>query len=60
MERVTVEAGLEQHHVTVLEAVELPADVAHLDSSLADMDGDAFPHGARWTWNGSEAFVSVE
>jgi hypothetical protein len=25
----------------------LPAGVAHLDSGLADVDGDAFPHGAR-------------
>merc|ERR1719205_215874 len=29
---------------SVLHAVELPAGIAHLDSSLADVDGDAFPH----------------
>merc|ERR1712080_461119 len=28
----------------VLHAVELPAGVAHLDSSLSNMNGDAFPH----------------
>lgn len=31
----------------MLHAVELPAGVAHLDTGLADVDGDAFPHGAR-------------
>ena len=29
----------------VLHAVQLPAGVAHLDSGLADMDRDTFPHG---------------
>merc|ERR1719336_2871455 len=29
---------------SVLHAVELPAGVTHLDSSLANVDGDAFPH----------------
>ena len=28
----------------VLEAVELPAGVAHLDTGLADVDGDDLPH----------------
>merc|ERR1719158_154261 len=28
----------------VLHAVELPAGIAHLDSSLSNMNGDAFPH----------------
>ena len=28
----------------VLHAVQLPAGVAHLDSGLADVDRDAFPH----------------
>ena len=32
-------------HSTMLEAVQLPAGIAHLDSGLADMDRDAFPHG---------------
>merc|ERR1719414_424641 len=29
---------------SVLHAVELPAGITHLDSSLANVDGDAFPH----------------
>ena len=29
---------------TVLKAVELPAGVAHLDASLADVDGDDLAH----------------
>jgi hypothetical protein len=29
---------------TVLQAVQLPAGIAHLDSGLADMDTDAFTH----------------
>jgi len=29
---------------SVLEAVQLPAGIAHLDSGLADVDADAFPH----------------
>ena len=29
---------------TVLEAVELPAGAAHLDSGLADVDGDDLSH----------------
>ena len=29
---------------TVLHAVELPAGVAHLDTGLAHVHGDAFPH----------------
>jgi len=44
--------GLVGGHLTVgldavLEAVELPAGVAHLASCLAHVDGDAFPHGER-------------
>ena len=37
---------------TVLKAVELPAGVAHLDTGLANVDGDAFPHdaGLRLAW----------
>ena len=37
---------------TVLKAVELPAGVAHLDSGLANVDRDAFPHdaGLRLAW----------
>ena len=33
--------------LTVLKAVKLPAGVAHLDSGLADMDRDTFPHGVE-------------
>ena len=29
----------------VLQAVQLPAGVAHLDAGLADVDGDALAHG---------------
>ena len=29
---------------TMLHAVQLPAGITHLDSGLADMDRDAFPH----------------
>merc|ERR1719481_1135170 len=31
----------------VLKAIELPAGIAHLDSSLANVNGDTFPHGER-------------
>ena len=42
--------GLVGGHLAVgldamLQAVELPAGVAHLDAGLADVDADAFPHG---------------
>ncbi len=33
----------------VLEAVELPTGVAHLDAGLADVDGDAFAHDEEET-----------
>ena len=38
--------------LTMLEAVELPAGVAHLDTGLANVDRDAFPHdaGLRLAW----------
>ena len=47
-ERV-VAGGLVRGHLpvgldAVLEAVELPAGVAHLDAGLADVDGDALTH----------------
>ena len=42
------DGGVARHHPVrldpVLEAVELPAGVAHLDAGLADVDGDALAH----------------
>merc|ERR1719370_1401056 len=37
---------------TVFKAVELPAGVSHLDTGLANVDRDAFPHdaGLRLAW----------
>jgi len=35
---------------TVLQAVQLPAGIAHLHSGLADMDADAFTHDEGLVW----------
>ena len=45
------DGGVARHHPVrldpVLEAVELPAGVAHLATRLADMDGDTFTLGGK-------------
>ena len=40
------------HLKAMLHAVELPAGIAHLDTGLANVDRDAFPHdaGLRQGW----------
>ena len=37
-------ASLDYHLDAVLQTVQLPAGIGHLTASLADVDGDAFPH----------------
>ena len=39
----------------MLKTVELPAGVAHLDSGLADMDRDTFPHGGSGKSSGGDS-----
>ena len=43
----------------MLEAVEFPARVAHLDAALADMDGDDFSHFLSWFLVGFGGFQLV-
>ena len=44
----------------MLEAVKLPASVAHLNSGLADVDGQTFPHCGLGRLVDSEVWIVFE